>query len=124
MKTVIKGIIGSAALAVVATGASATTLEEVREKGLCAVRRPHRPDRFCRTPNDDGEWEGFDVDVCRAVAAAIFGDADAVQYTPTNATERFTALQSGEIDLLSRNTTWTLSRGHVARLQICRRQLL
>jgi len=109
MKTVIKGIIGSAALAVVATGASATTLEEVREKGFvqCGV---HTGLIGFAAPNDDGEWEGFDVDVCRAVAAAIFGDADAVQYTPTNATERFTALQSGEIDLLSRNTTWTLSR--------------
>ena len=109
MKTVIKGIIGSAALAVVATGASATTLEEVREKGFvqCGV---HTGLIGFAAPNDDGEFEGFDVDICRAVAAAIFGDGDAVQYTPTNATERFTALQSGEIDLLSRNTTWTLSR--------------
>ncbi|MCG6115241.1 MAG: amino acid ABC transporter substrate-binding protein [Mesorhizobium sp.] len=109
MKTVFKGIIGSAALAVVATGASATTLEEVREKGFvqCGV---HTGLIGFAAPNDDGEFEGFDVDICRAVAAAIFGDGDAVQYTPTNATERFTALQSGEIDLLSRNTTWTLSR--------------
>jgi len=109
MKTVIKGILGSAALAVVATGASASTLEEVREKGYvqCGV---HTGLIGFAAPNDDGEYEGFDVDVCRAVAAAIFGDGDAVQYTPTNATERFTALQSGEIDMLSRNTTWTLSR--------------
>jgi general L-amino acid transport system substrate-binding protein len=109
MKTVIKGILGSAALAVVATGASASTLEEVRSKGYvqCGV---HTGLIGFAAPNDEGEWEGFDVDVCRAVAAAIFGDAEAVQYTPTNATERFTALQSGEIDMLSRNTTWTLSR--------------
>ncbi|NMG39780.1 transporter substrate-binding domain-containing protein [Chelativorans sp. ZYF759] len=109
MKTVIKGILGSAALAVVATGASASTLEEVRSKGYvqCGV---HTGLIGFAAPNDDGEFEGFDVDVCRAVAAAIFGDGDAVQYTPTNATERFTALQSGEIDMLSRNTTWTLSR--------------
>ena len=109
MKTVIKGILGSAALAVVATGASASTLEEVRSKGYvqCGV---HTGLIGFAAPNDAGEYEGFDVDVCRAVAAAIFGDGDAVQYTPTNATERFTALQSGEIDMLSRNTTWTLSR--------------
>ncbi|WP_075533994.1 amino acid ABC transporter substrate-binding protein [Candidatus Pelagibacter communis] len=57
-----------------------------------------------------GNWSGIDVDVCRAVAAAVLGDADKVKYTPLNAAERFTALNSGEIDILSRNTTWTLSR--------------
>ena len=61
-------------------------------------------------PDDAGNWSGLDVDVCRAVAAALFGDADAVKYTPLTAKERFTALQSGEVDLLSRNTTWTLTR--------------
>ena len=57
-----------------------------------------------------GNWTGIDVDVCRAVAAAVLGDADKVKYTPLSAKERFTALISGEIDVLSRNTTWTLSR--------------
>ncbi|WP_229805153.1 amino acid ABC transporter substrate-binding protein, partial [Saccharospirillum salsuginis] len=57
-----------------------------------------------------GEWEGLDVDVCRAVAAAMFGDADAVRFTPLTAAQRFTALQSGEVDVLSRNTTWTTTR--------------
>ena len=57
-----------------------------------------------------GNWTGIDVDVCRAVAAAVLGDADKVKYTPLSAKERFTALTSGEIDVLSRNTTWTLSR--------------
>jgi general L-amino acid transport system substrate-binding protein len=57
-----------------------------------------------------GNWTGVDVDVCRAVAAAVLGDADKVKYTPLSAKERFTALISGEIDVLSRNTTWTLSR--------------
>jgi general L-amino acid transport system substrate-binding protein len=61
-------------------------------------------------PDDAGNWSGLDVDVCRAVAAALFGDPDAVRYTPLTGTERFTALQSGEVDLLSRNTTWTLTR--------------
>lgn len=60
--------------------------------------------------DEDGGWSGLDVDYCRAVAAAIFGDSEAVKYTPLSASERFTALQSGEIDLLSRNTTWTQTR--------------
>jgi general L-amino acid transport system substrate-binding protein len=57
-----------------------------------------------------GNFSGFDVDYCRALAAAIFGDATKVEYRPVTASERFTALQSGEIDVLSRNTTWTLAR--------------
>jgi len=57
-----------------------------------------------------GNWSGIDVDVCRAVAAAVLGDADKVKFTPLSAKERFTALIAGEIDILSRNTTWTLSR--------------
>jgi len=57
-----------------------------------------------------GNWTGIDVDVCRAVAAAVLGDANKVKFTPLSAKERFTALTSGEIDILSRNTTWTLSR--------------
>jgi len=57
-----------------------------------------------------GNWTGVDVDVCRAVAAAVLGDASKVKFTPLSAKERFTALTSGEIDILSRNTTWTLSR--------------
>ncbi|HIJ61309.1 MAG TPA: amino acid ABC transporter substrate-binding protein [Rhodospirillaceae bacterium] len=61
-------------------------------------------------PDAKGEWAGLDVDVCRAVAAAVFGDAKKVRYVPLSAQQRLTALQSGEIDLLSRNTTWTMSR--------------
>ncbi|MGH7810267.1 MAG: amino acid ABC transporter substrate-binding protein, partial [Candidatus Binatia bacterium] len=61
-------------------------------------------------PASDGEWRGIDVDLCRAVAAALLGDAKKVRFTPLTAQQRFTALQSGEVDLLSRNTTWTLSR--------------
>ena len=60
--------------------------------------------------DESGNWTGIDVDVCRAVAAAVLGDADKVKYTPLSAKERFTALISGEIDVLARNTTWTLSR--------------
>jgi general L-amino acid transport system substrate-binding protein len=60
--------------------------------------------------DSQGKWTGIDVDVCRAVAAAIFGDADKVKYVPTTAQQRFTALQSGEVDLLVRTTTYTLTR--------------
>ena len=61
-------------------------------------------------PDSKGVWRGIDVDLCRAVAAAVFGDAGKVRYTPATTQQRFTSLQSGEVDLLSRNTTWTLSR--------------
>ncbi|MFT6386771.1 MAG: general L-amino acid transport system substrate-binding protein [Cellvibrionaceae bacterium] len=61
-------------------------------------------------PDKQGNWEGMDVDVCRAVAVAVLGDANKVTYVPTSGKTRFTALQTGEIDLLSRVTTWTLSR--------------
>jgi general L-amino acid transport system substrate-binding protein len=61
-------------------------------------------------PDDKGVWRGLDVDICRAIAAAMFGDAGRVRYVPLTAQQRFTALQSGEIDVLSRNTTWTSQR--------------
>ena len=61
-------------------------------------------------PDSNGEWRGIDVDLCRAVAAALFGDQKKLRFTPLTAQQRFTALQSGEVDLLSRNTTWTISR--------------
>ncbi len=61
-------------------------------------------------PDSNGEWRGIDVDLCRAVAAALFSDAKKNRYTPLTAQQRFTALQSGEVDILSRNTTWTFAR--------------
>jgi general L-amino acid transport system substrate-binding protein len=61
-------------------------------------------------PDAQGKWTGIDVDVCRAIAAAIFDDASKVKFVPLSAKDRFTALQSGEVDVLSRNTTWTSSR--------------
>ena len=61
-------------------------------------------------PDKAGQWHGLDVDVCRSVAAAVFADSNKVQYVPLTAKDRFTALQSGEIDVLARNATWTLSR--------------
>ncbi|PID49692.1 MAG: amino acid ABC transporter substrate-binding protein [Proteobacteria bacterium] len=85
------------------------TLDAVKKKGFvqCGVNTPFPG--FVNT-SEDGEWSGLDVDVCRAVATAVFGDSTKLKYTPLTAKERFTALQSGEIDMLSRNTTWTLGR--------------
>ena len=107
--TILTGVLGAAALGLAASAASAATLDDVKAKGFvqCGVNTGLAG---FASPNDQGEWAGFDVDICKAVAAAVFGDATKVKYTPTTAKERFTALQSGEIDMLSRNTTWTLSR--------------
>lgn len=88
---------------------AATTLESVKKKGHLQCGVTSGLPGFSQ-PDDKGNWTGIDVDTCRAVAAAVFGDAKAVQFTPLTAKERFTALQSGEIDMLSRNTTWTLTR--------------
>ena len=90
-------------------GASAQTLDEVRERGYlnCGVNTGLAG---FASPNEEGEWEGFDVDFCRALAAAIFNDPRAARYRPLTSQERFTALQSAEVDLLSRNTTWTFTR--------------
>ena len=108
-KTLLCAFMGVAALAFGASGASASTLSDVKAKGFiqCGVNTGLLG--FAQ-PDASGNWAGFDVDFCKAVAAAVFGDPTKVKYTPTNAKERFTALQSGEIDLLSRNTTWTINR--------------
>ncbi|PPC76083.1 amino acid ABC transporter substrate-binding protein [Pokkaliibacter plantistimulans] len=85
------------------------TLDTVKERGYLQCGVSTGLPGFSN-PDDKGNWQGLDVDVCRAVAAAALGDASKVKYVPLNAKERFTALQSGEIDMLSRNTTWTLTR--------------
>jgi general L-amino acid transport system substrate-binding protein len=98
-------------LAVLATPAFAqqSTLDAVRSKGhvQCGVNTGLAG--FSQ-PDSKGVWKGIDVDLCRAVAAAVFGDANKVRYTPLTAQQRFTALQSGEVDILARNTTWTITR--------------
>ncbi|GLO49603.1 ABC transporter substrate-binding protein [Pseudomonas putida] len=86
-----------------------TTLDNVKKKGFVQCGISDGLPGFSFT-DPKGNFHGFDVDVCRAVAAAIFGDADKVKYTQLTTKERFTALQSGEVDLLSRSTTWTSSR--------------
>jgi general L-amino acid transport system substrate-binding protein len=97
------------AVLTVATAAGAATLDDVKARGTLNCGVTTGLAGFA-APDDQGKWKGLDVDMCRAVAAAIFGDDTKVNYVPTNAKERFTALQSGEIDLLARNTTWTFSR--------------
>ena len=86
-----------------------STLDSVRSKGFlqCGVNTGLAG--FSQ-PDSKGVWRGIDVDVCRAVAAAVLGDSNKVRYTPLTAQQRFTALQSGEVDILSRNTTWTITR--------------
>ena len=102
-------ILGAAVSAAAATAASAGTLDDVKTKGFVQCGVSQGLPGFSN-PDSNNNWTGMDVDFCRAVAAAIFGDAQKVKFSPLNSKERFTALQSGEVDLLSRNTTWTMSR--------------
>jgi general L-amino acid transport system substrate-binding protein len=101
--------LGAAAVGLTASAASAATLDDIKAKGFvqCGVNTSLTG---FSSPDDKGEWTGLDVDFCRAVAAAVFGDGTKVKFTPLSAKDRFTALQSGEVDLLSRNTTWTINR--------------
>ena len=89
--------------------AQAGTLETVKERGELGCGVSQGLPGFSN-PDDMGNWTGIDVELCRAIAAAIFGDVSKVKYRPLSAKERFTALQSGEFDVLVRNTTYTLSR--------------
>jgi len=101
---------GGLAIAGLAAGvASAATLDDVKARGSLNCGVTTGLVGFA-APDANGVWAGFDVDMCRAVAAAIFGDPTAVEFVPTTGQTRFTALASGEIDLLARNTTWTFSR--------------
>jgi general L-amino acid transport system substrate-binding protein len=110
MKKIVLATSALAFCAAVSTTAFAgATLDAVKEKGFLQCGVTTGLPGFS-SPDDKGNWTGLDVDTCRAVAAAVFGDAQKVKFTPLTAKERFTALQSGEIDILSRNTTWTLTR--------------
>ncbi|WP_420857369.1 amino acid ABC transporter substrate-binding protein [Marivivens marinus] len=106
-KSVILGALTVAGLA--AGAASAATLDDVRARGKLNCGVTTGLTGFA-APDANGVWEGFDVGVCRAVAAAVLGDATAVEFVPTTGQTRFTALASGEVDMLARNTTWTFSR--------------
>ncbi|WP_282153884.1 amino acid ABC transporter substrate-binding protein [Ruegeria atlantica] len=106
-KSVILGVATVAGLA--AAAATAGTVDDVKARGKlnCGVSSGLAGFSL---PDANGEWQGFDVAVCRAVAAAVLGDSSAVEFVPTTGKTRFTALASGEIDMLARNTTWTFSR--------------
>ncbi|TCD14568.1 amino acid ABC transporter substrate-binding protein [Oricola cellulosilytica] len=108
-KLILTSALGAAAVAFAGSAAFAATLDDVKAKGFVQCGVSQGLPGFSN-PDADGNWSGLDVDLCRGVAAAIFGDGEAVKFTPLSAKERFTALQSGEIDVLSRNTTWTMSR--------------
>jgi general L-amino acid transport system substrate-binding protein len=103
-------LFGSAlALALAAGAASAQTLADVQSRDTlrCGVNTGFAGFAF---PDADGNWQGFDVAICRAIAAAVLGDPEKVEFVPTTGETRFTALTSGEIDVLSRNSTWTFTR--------------
>jgi general L-amino acid transport system substrate-binding protein len=102
-------LLGVGAMPVAATSAQAATLDQVRQRGFVSCGVNVGLGGFSM-PDSKGVWRGLDVDDCRAVAAAVFGDAEKVRYVPTTGTSRFAALQSGEIDMLSRNTTFTFLR--------------
>jgi len=109
-----KRIAFSASVATVAAftfigSASADTLSDVQGRGSLNCGTNTGLAGFA-TPDNQGNWTGLDVDLCRAVAAAVLGDAKKIKFVPLGSKERFTALQSGEIDLLARNSTWTFSR--------------
>jgi general L-amino acid transport system substrate-binding protein len=106
-KTILPIAIG--AVLGMSAAASAATLDDVKAKGFVQCGVTTGLPGFAQ-PDDAGNWSGLDVDYCRAIASAIFGDPQAAKFTPLSAKERFTALQSGEIDVLTRNTTWTMER--------------
>ncbi len=103
-------ILGALTVATLAAGAvSAGTMDDVKARGKLNCGVTTGLVGFA-APDANGVWDGFDVSVCRAVAAAVLGDPAAVEFVTTTGQTRFTALASGEIDMLARNTTWTFSR--------------
>ena len=109
MKRVFRGGALAVLLMVFGLAARADTLDDVRQRGylICGVNIGLAGFGL---PDDRGTWRGFDIDYCRAVAAAILDDPEKIKFIPLSGKDRFTALQSGEVDMLSRNTTWTQSR--------------
>lgn len=102
-------LMASAAVLLAVPAHAGKTLDSIKSKGqvVCGVNTGLAG---FSAADSNGKWSGLDVDICRAVAAAVLGDGDKVKYVPLNAQQRFTALQSGEIDVLSRNTTFSLTR--------------
>ena len=108
-KSTAGAFIALAAMAAVTPALAGPKLETIKARGqlICGVNTGLAGFALA---DSTGRWAGIDVDVCKALAAALFGDANKVRYVPLNTQQRFTALQTGEIDILSRNTTWILSR--------------
>jgi len=102
-------LFAAAMLCLAAASATASTLDQVKARGYLQCGSNPGLAGF-GLPDDRGQWTGFDIDFCRAVAAAVFNDVTKVKFIPLTAKDRFTALQSGEIDVLAHNTTWTQSR--------------
>src|SRR4051812_9667904 len=98
-----------AGLFAAATAEAGPTLEKVKSNGVVTCGVSTGVAGFSLA-DSQGKYTGLDVDFCKQIAAAVFGNADKVKYVPLSAQQRFTALQSGEVDVLARNTTWTLSR--------------
>lgn len=113
MKTSV--ILAGLAVAGFAAAASASTLSDVQKRGVlnCGVNTGLVG---FGAPDANGHWSGFDVAMCRAVAAAVLGDSTKIKFVPTSGETRFTALQSGEIDMLARNSTWTFKRENDLKL--------
>lgn len=109
MKLLKTASVGIASLALAASVSSADTLDSIKKNGVVQCGVSTGISGFSST-DSNGKWVGLDVDMCKAVASAVFGDASKVKYVPLTAKERLTALQNGEIDLLSRSTTWTHTR--------------
>jgi len=111
MKTFFGAALAVAAIVACVDGAQAqsSTLAQIKSKGSVTCGVGPGLAGF-GIPDAQGNWSGLDVDLCRSIAAAIFNDPSKVKFVPLSSKDRFTALQSGEVDLLSRNTTWTLSR--------------
>lgn len=109
MKRVISTLILAATIGFAASSASAQVLNSVKQRGMLNCGANGSLAGF-GLPDAQGNWTGLDVDFCKAVAAAVLGDSKKVKFVPLSAKDRFTALQSGEVDVLARNTTWTESR--------------
>ncbi len=108
-KLMAAGVAAATLVGVAGTAHAGKDLDAIKARGalLCGVGTGTAG---FNQPDSQGKWTGLNVDICRGVAAAILGDADKVKYVPLTAQQRFTALQSGEVDMLSNNTTWTLTR--------------
>ena len=108
-KSVLFGLCAAATLALSLPAHAGKTLDTIKQRGqlVCGVN-PSLPG--FSAADSQGNWAGLDVDVCKAIAASVLGDATKIKWVPLNAAQRFAALQAGEVDVLSRNTTWTLTR--------------